>query len=446
MDMSVHSLTTEAERDLAHQFGAVKSHLPGDTRIAKLRAEAFADYAARGLPHRRVEEWKYTDLRARMRNALAPREGVAAGGAPDLAKLLGTEAASFDSHRLVSVDGAFRPDLSDLDLLKTKGIEVASLADALGAPTGWVRENLAQVNTPEDDAVVSLNAAFMSGGIVMRVDAGVTLDKPLHIIDVQTGAPSSDFTRNLIVVGEAAKLTLVESMATESAEFQRNSATELLAGDKSEIHHIKFQRDGAEALHLSTWMVRLGAKVRYKAFQFATGGGFVRNQLYLRYAGEHTTAEFNGAVLLGGSQHVDTTLVVDHAVPHCTSRELFKAVLDGSSRAVFQGKVIVRPHAQKTDGKQMAQALLLSENAEFDSKPELEIFADDVICGHGSTAGQIDEDLLFYLRARGLLERVARGLLVQAFVAEAVEAVENEAVRAVLMAAVERHLSLELDA
>jgi FeS assembly protein SufD len=442
MELTVKNLTTEAERDLAQSFGAVKSALPGDARIARLRSDAFADYAARGLPHRRVEEWKYTDLRARMKEALRPGE-AAPGEVADLRRLLGAEAAALDAWRLVTVNGVFRPDLSDLDELRAEGVEALGLAEALAAPPSWVSEHLAQVNAPEGDAVVSLNAAFMAGGVALRIPAGSKLDKPIHIVEALTGAPASSFTRNLVVAGDDAHATLIESAASDAGAFQRNSATELVAGDGAEIAHIKLQLDAAEALHLSTWMVRLGARARYRAFQFTTGSGFARHQLYLRYAGEHALAEFNGAALLGGTQHVDTTLVIDHAVPHCTSRELFKAVLDGGARAIFQGKVIVRPHAQKTDGKQMAQALLLSDDAEFDSKPELEIFADDVVCGHGSTAGQIDEDLLFYLRARGLPEPVARGLLIQAFVGEAIETVENEAVRDMLNATVAAHLDIE---
>ena len=192
------------------------------------------------------------------------------------------------------------------------------------------------------------------------------------------------------------------------------------------------QRDRDDAFHLSTWLVELGADARYDAFQFSTGASLTRNQVYLCFAGEGSAADISGAFLLRARQHCDTTLLVEHRVPRCTSRELFKGVLDGEARGVFQGKIIVSPGAQKTDGKQMAGALLLSETAEFDSKPELEIFADDVVCGHGSTSGQIDEELLFYLEARGIPESQARALLIQAFVGEALEKVEDETLREAL--------------
>ncbi len=211
--------------------------------------------------------------------------------------------------------------------------------------------------------------------------------------------------------------------------------TELRLGAKAAIDHIKIEREGDDAVHLGTALVEIGPDARYNAFQFSTGAALVRNQTFARFAGEGSSLDISGALLLRGRQHCDTTLLVEHAVPRCTSRELFKAVLDGEARGIFQGKIIVAPDAQKTDGKQMAQALLLSETAEFDSKPELEIFADDVVCGHGSTSGQIDEELLFYLEARGIPEDEARALLIQAFIGEALERIEHEDLREALIAA-----------
>ena len=180
--------------------------------------------------------------------------------------------------------------------------------------------------------------------------------------------------------------------------------TELRIGAKAAIDHIKIEREADDAVHLGSALVEIGADARYNAFQFSTGASSRPQPDLARFTGEGSALDISGALLMRGRQHCDTTLLVEHAVPRCTSRELFKAVLDGEARGMFQGKIIVAPDAQKTDGKQMAQALLLSETAEFDSKPELEIFADDVVCGHGSTSGQIDEELLFYLEARGIPE------------------------------------------
>jgi Fe-S cluster assembly protein SufD len=221
--------------------------------------------------------------------------------------------------------------------------------------------------------------------------------------------------------------------------------TEVRVGDKAAIDHVKFQREADAALHLGTSLVRLGADARYGAFQFTTGASLSRNQIFARFDGENSQANISGVALQRGRQHCDTTILVEHLVPHCGTRELLKTVLADEARGIFQGKIIVAPGAQKTDSKQMAQALLLGDGAEFDSKPELEIFADDVVCGHGSTSGQIDEDLLFYLEARGIPAAQARALLIQAFVGEALERVENEALRDAFAAASAEWLGVDYD-
>jgi FeS assembly protein SufD len=259
----------------------------------------------------------------------------------------------------------------------------------------------------------------------------VSLKKPIHVIQLDgKGEPASILTRNVVIAEAGSSAMLIESFGSLGIRgLQRNAATELRIGPKAALKHVKLQREGEDALHLSTWLVDLAADARYDAFQFSTGASLSRSQVYLRFLGEGSAADISGAFLMRGRQHCDTTLLVEHRVPRCTSRELFKGVLDDEARGIFQGKIIVSPGAQKTDGKQMTGALLLSEAAEFDSKPELEIFADDVVCGHGSTSGQIDQDLLFYLEARGIPETEARALLIQAFVGEALERVEDEALR-----------------
>jgi Fe-S cluster assembly protein SufD len=295
--------------------------------------------------------------------------------------------------------------------------------------------------------VLALNTALMTGGAALRIGDGVLLDKPIHLIQLDgKGEPASTVTRNVVIAENGSSATLIESFGDLGIpRLQRNAATEIRVGEKAALKHVKFQHEGEEAFHLSTWLVELAAEARYDAFQFSTGAALTRNQLYVRFVGENAAVDISGGFLLRGRQHCDTTLLVEHRVPHCTSRELFKGVLDGESRGVFQGKIIVSPGAQKTDGKQMAGALLLSEAAEFDSKPELEIFADDVVCGHGSTSGQIDEDLLFYLEARGLPEAQARALLIQAFVGEALEKVEDEGLRDVLARASAEWLGVDYD-
>jgi Fe-S cluster assembly protein SufD len=275
----------------------------------------------------------------------------------------------------------------------------------------------------------------------------VTLDQPIHLIQLDgKGEPATTVTRNVVVAEPCSSATLIESFGSLGVGgLQRNAVTELKIGDKAAIKHVKLQRDGEDALHLSTWLIELGTDARYDAFQFSTGASLARNQIYARFAGEGSAVDISGAFLLRDRQHCDTALLVEHRVPRCTSRELFKGVLDGEARGVFQGKIIVSPGAQKTDGKQMSGALLLSESAEFDSKPELEIFADDVVCGHGSTSGQIDDELLFYLEARGIPEPQARALLIQAFVGEALEKIEDEALRDALARTAADWLGVESD-
>ena len=209
-------------------------------------------------------------------------------------------------------------------------------------------------------------------------------------------------------------------------DSQVNALTEMRVGDGATVAHFKVAADHGKAVHLSNWNIALGREANYRGFQYTSGQGLARNQIFATYKGEGSKLDLSGAFLARGTEHIDTTLVVDHAVPHCQSRELFKGVLDGHARGIFQGKVIVRPDAQKTDGKQMAQALMLSPDAEFDSKPELEIYADDVVCGHGTTSAELDEDLLFYCMSRGIPETEARALLIESFIGEAFDKVEHD--------------------
>jgi Fe-S cluster assembly protein SufD len=218
-----------------------------------------------------------------------------------------------------------------------------------------------------------------------------------------------------------------------TGDYQVNNAVEFVVGDGAHVDHVKIIGDSATALHVSTLMAAIGAHARFNTFTFTAGGAVVRNQLFIRFNGEETIAGIHGASLIKGRQHVDTTLVAEHLGPGCQSREVFKSVLDDESRAVFQGKIIVQSQAQKTDAKMATHALLLSETAEADNKPELEIFADDVQCGHGATAGALDDSLLFYLKARGIPQKEAEALMIQAFVGEAIGGIEHAGLREALM-------------
>jgi len=298
---------------------------------------------------------------------------------------------------------------------------------------------MSPVEAARDNVVYQLNAAFMTDGAVIRVAAGATPETPVHLRFVNSGGSAfSTATRVLVVVEEGAPVTLIESHeGLDGVAYQPNGVVEFVAGDHAAVRHVRLNREGRDALALSTLTARLGAHVTFDTLNVVVGSAVSRYQIYLAYAGEHANVRVNGAALLNGRQHADTTLLVDHAVPYGTSRELFKTVLDDEATGVFQGKIIVAPHAQKTHGRMMSAAVLLGEGGTMNNKPELEIFADDVQCAHGATCGALDEDLLFYLMARGLPKAEAENLMLQAFVGEAIEVVEHEGAREALIGVVE---------
>jgi Fe-S cluster assembly protein SufD len=417
MNVEVRPIKTAAETALATSFAMVKRALPGAAAVAALRENAFRRFETEGLPHRRVEEWKYTDLRALMRDA-KPLAGVPDAAAKARAKQAITTLASIEARAIVFVDGAFVPELSDLADLET-GLTIGSMAQRLAGGDPHLVAHLGKL-VPTDDVAVALNTAFMGDGAVIHVAEGVALARPIHLMFVNAGKePASIFVRSLVVIENGARAMLVEShVGSNAGEDQVNAALELKVGDAAHVDHVKITGQGAGALHVSSLMATIGAHARFNEFLFTTGAAVVRNQMFVRFSGEGTIAGVRGASLLRGRQHTDTTLVADHAVADCTSRE---------------GKIIVRRHAQKTDAKMATHALLLSDTAEADNKPELEIFADDVQCGHGATSGDLDEDLLFYLRARGIPAKEAEALLIQAFVGEAVEGIEHAGLRDALM-------------
>ncbi len=434
MNAGVTTIKTAAETELAQVFAHARGSLPGDDAVAAQREAAFGLFAKEGLPHRRVEDWKYTDLRALMREAkpLAPPPDAAAkAGAKSAGALLG----DVETRRLVFVDGAFVAELSDLANPES-GLSVGSLADALSGNDPMLTQHLGKL-APAGDVAVALNTALMGDGAVIRIAAGSTIERPLHLLFVASGKPAASFVRSLVVVERGARAMVIESHeGPGGSDYQVNAALELFVGDEAHVDHVKIIGEGADALHVSTLAAAIGAHARFNAFSFTVGGAVVRNQLFLKFDGEGIVAGIRGATLLKGRQHADTTLVINHVAPDCQSREVFKTVLDDEAHGVFQGRIIVRRQAQRTDAKMMTQALLLSERAEADNKPELEIFADDVQCGHGATAGAIDEDLKFYLLARGIPAAEAEALLIQAFLGEAIEGIEHAGLREALLEAV----------
>lgn len=432
--MNVGLMKTKAEQAFTETFDVVAGKLPGGNAVRELRRRAIGTFAGLGLPHRRIEEWKYTDLRSVLKEAFAPAVGKPAPlSETDLNAALGSLAA-IDAYRIVVVDGAFSSDLSSGQL--PEGVAVKPLSEALAESPDKVGENLVRMKR-DNDAIEALNTAFATDGAVVRIADGTAIDKPLLLIFAR-GADDRKAvtTRNVVSIGKGARVTLVEafvSLAGATAEGQSNAATEIVIGEGAAVTHVKTIAENGKAVHLGSATADIGADAIYRAFQLTAGPGLARNQIFVTFTGEGGKLDCSGVFLGTDSEHIDTTLVVDHAVPQCESRELYKGVLDGRARGIFQGKVIVRPGAQKTDGKQMAQALMLSPDAEFDSKPELEIYADDVVCGHGSTSAEIDPDHVFYCKSRGIPEAEARALLIEAFVGEAMDKVEDEPVREALM-------------
>lgn len=426
--MNVTTLRTKAESQIREQFDAASASLPGTGWVSALRARAMDTFAAEGLPNRRVEEWKYTDLRDRLREVPAP--AAASPGSVTVADIdaaLGPVGA-IDAERIVLVDGVYRADLSKVTAEATV-IELMSLAAMLTKAPAWLEGKFASDGGP----VVSLNTAFMSDGVMLKVRKGQDPGRPVLLVHARTSAePSAIAVRNVISVEVGGKLTLVEAhVALDGAArgALANVVTDVTLAEGAACDHIKCLVDTTSSTHLATWNTKLGKDASYSGFQLTASPALARNDINIMFAGEGSKLDLSGVFLARGSEHIDTTLVVDHAVPHCESRELFKGVLADRAHGIFQGKIIVRPDAQKTDGKQMSQALMLSPDAQFSSKPELEIYADDVVCGHGATCTEIDADLLFYCRSRGIPSDVARAMLTESFIAEAVEKIENEDVR-----------------
>ena len=438
--MNVVLAKTETGRALSDIFAIAGDRLPGVGEVADIRRQAFEAYERVGLPHRRIEDWKYTDLRVLMREVLP------LAAAPDTAALTraGTALklhAIKGVRGLVLVDGVFAPKLSET-ADPEQGLGIRTLREVLEAGDAALQ---AQLFAPDNsDSMVALNSAMMTDGLVIEVADGTVLTQPLHIVHIASGAaPAAMFTRSLLKLGKAASATLVESYirADGAKAYQVHDSLVVSIGDGARLDHVRLIEDGREAFNISSSVVTLGAHAHFNTFGMTSGASASRYQAVIAFAGEGSRVETNGVNLLNGRQHADTTLFLDHAVPNCGSREIFRAVVDDRGHSVFQGRIIVRPKAQKTDAKMMTRALLLSDEAEADNKPELEIFADDVTCGHGATTGALDEGLLFYLRARGLSEKEAQALLIQAFVGEAIESIASDVLRELAISAAQRWLA-----
>ena len=398
--------------------------------LDQLRADAQEAYRKSGLPTPRTEAWKYTNLRRLARTGFVAAE---TNGTADVSAIPEGIAALEVGHVATFVNGQFAPSLSSLNDLPA-GVELASLAAKLSANAasleGWF-------GAMDGLPLVALNTALMSDGLFLKLEEGVTLEKPLHLISIGhgDGEPVSFHPRNMIVAGAGSTATIVESHVGDGAYFS-NGVTEISVGEGAVLNHYKLQNEGAEAYHLTANLVRIADRAVYDSFVLHVGGKLARNEIRAEL-GERVECRLNGAYLARGEQHIDNTTFIDHAAPNSSSREVYKGVLDESARGVFQGKILVRKDSQKTDGHQLNKTLLLSAGTEIDTKPELEIYADDVKCSHGATTGELEEEPLFYLGARGIDPEAARGMLVAAFVGEALDEMQAEAPRAAFQAVVD---------
>ena len=432
MNIQISSTLTAAEKALVDQFDQISGTLPGSGQAwsDEVRRHALQAFEKTGLPHRRLEQWKYTDLRNMLGEMPAPADaGQAAVPAPGDGVNAHSVFDAVERYCGVFVNGYFRSELSNLDNIE--GLEVVSLRQNMNSLPAWIKDGLGNEKLFEENAVLALNTAFAADGVALRVKAGVKIDKPVHIAHVVTGKQAATMTvRNLLVVEKGAQMTLVETYAgADDVAYVVNTATQISVGDGGDLTRIRVQDEGHAAFHLSNSEITMGANARCHDLTLSLGARVSRNQASVEFSGENADITIAGASMLAEKQHGDTTLCITHNLPSSNSRQEFKTVLDDRARGVFQGCVIVKPHAQKTDGRQMTQALLLSPDAEMDAKPELEIYADDVECAHGATAGELDEDYLFYLRARGIPEDQAKALLVAAFVAAPLEKIEHEGLR-----------------
>ncbi|MGH9403876.1 MAG: Fe-S cluster assembly protein SufD [Terriglobia bacterium] len=382
--------------------------------VQPLRKAAMERFAEAGFPTTRHEDWRFTNVapvaNASFKRALPGRDGLTLG---HLNALLLKDVAA----RLVFVNGFFKPELSSLENVLA-GVRVVNLATALETPAKHLEEHLARHAEISHNPFVALNTAFIQDGAFIQIAKGVALENPIHVVHVRTRGSAGTVThpRTLIVAGHDVRVTVIESYAALSGEaYFTNAVTEVVAGENSAVEHIKLQEESENAFHIGTVEARQERSSRFYSHSISLGALLARHDINAILGGEGAECTLNGLFQTVGRQHVDHHTRLDHAMPHCSSREYYRGVLDGRSVGVFNGAIIVRKDAQKTDAIQSNKNLLLSDEAVINTKPELQILADDVRCTHGATIGQLDADAIFYLRARGIGLEAARHLLTRAF-------------------------------
>jgi Fe-S cluster assembly protein SufD len=411
----------DAKSSLLRARAGFEPRLPGRglAFVDALRSSALARFESLGLPAARDEDWKYTSLKPLDRWDFAAGPRQPAGGAVPIAAL----PARLRAWRIVFQDGEYAASLSDLAGLPA-GVTLEPLARALETRPAEVEPELGRCTPAEGHGFLALNTSLLSGGAYLRLASGVRLDRPLEILHLASGGtPVPVHAPRTLILAEAGSEAVILERFTGAPDvpYLTDAVTELAARAGAHVEHVRLQEEGAQAWHIGGLYQRLDRDARVVSHNFMLGGALARADLRAVLAAEGAECELNGLYLGGGRQHLDNHTQIEHEKPHGTSRERYRGVLDGRARAVFHGRIVVRPGAQKTDAQQENRNLLLSREAEVDTKPQLEIYADDVKCAHGATVGQLDPEALFYLRSRGLDTQGARALLTVAFAREVIE-------------------------
>ncbi len=404
----------------------------GKAWLRNVRERAMSRFNELGFPTSRDEEWKYTDVAPIANTVFQPARRAVDRLAPDAEARAGL--GNLEACRLVFVNGYYEPGLAS-PRGPLEGVEIDSLAAALERDRGWVELHLARYAGYENHAFVALNTALMRDGAVVYVPPGRILTEPIHLLFISVAGPEPAVShpRILVVIGEGSRASIVESyVGAGEGSYLVNAVTELVIGENGVAEHYKLQREGGRAYHVATLQARLAGKANFSSHSIALGGALTRNEINAVLDGEGCECTLNGLYLASGEQHVDNHTRIDHVKPDGTSRELYKGVLDGKARGIFNGKIYVHKAAHKTDAKQTNKNLLLSRGAWVDTKPQLEIYNNDVKCSHGSTIGQLDQDSIFYLRSRGIGVETARSLLTYAFASDVINRIKIEPIRAQL--------------
>jgi Fe-S cluster assembly protein SufD len=408
---------------------AESSHEP--TWLRALRRVAMDTFESEGFPTMKSEDWHFTSVSPIADKAFNPSRQ----GGEVSTEVVARFTYGQDWHTFVFVNGRLVKSPPEM----TAGLAVSNLADAISDDHGLIERHFAKLATPESGAFTALNTALARDGAVIRIEAGTVVDKPVHLLFISDASAENTavHTRNLVFAEKLSQCTIIESYVSVGGDvYFSNTVTEAYVADGARLGHYKLQSESRNAFHVGTAQVHQARDSRYESFSFATGARLSRTNIYTTLAGEAAEAVLNGLYMADGAQHVDHQTRIEHVAPNCPSHELYKGILDGRSHGVFNGKVYVHPEAQKTDGKQSNNNLLLSDQARIDTKPQLEIFADDVKCTHGATVGRLDEVALFYMRSRGIGAAQARRLLTYAFAADVLEKIELEPLKEALEAQV----------